>query len=75
MGKAINVFKNSYEEISHNARTIEDQRLPLLSILMLAQINFVQKNYQEALNFYKKALLLHKGLPYKARLGMGYCFY
>lgn len=46
MGKAINVFKNSYEEISHNARTMEDQRLPLLSILMLAQINFIQKNYQ-----------------------------
>ena len=42
---------------------------------MLAQINFIKKNYQKSLDLYKKCLEINKSLPVKARLGMAYSFY
>jgi tetratricopeptide (TPR) repeat protein len=42
---------------------------------MLAQINFIKKNYQKALELYKKCLEINKDLPTKARLGMAYSFF
>lgn len=42
---------------------------------MLAQINFIKKNYQKSLDLYKKCLEINKSLPIKARLGMAYSFY
>ena len=73
--RALNVFKNSYGEISQSNRNNDEQKLPIISLLTLAQINFVQRNYAEALNYYKKALLYNRTLPVKARIGMAYCFY
>ena len=46
MSKAANVFKNFYGEISQTSRNNEEQKLPVISLITLAQINFVQKNYQ-----------------------------
>jgi tetratricopeptide (TPR) repeat protein len=43
--------------------------------LVLAQINFVKKNYQKSLELYKKCLELNKNLPTNARLGMAYSFF
>ena len=45
MNKAINAFKSSYEEMSQNNRASDEQKLPTISLLTLAQINFAQKNY------------------------------
>ena len=42
---------------------------------MLAQINFMKKNYVKALELYKKALGVSKTLPIGARLGMAYSFH
>lgn len=45
------------------------------TMLMLAQINFVRRNYAKALELYKKCLETNKKLPSKARLGMAYSFF
>lgn len=44
-------------------------------MLMLAQINFIKKNYQKSLDFYKKCLEINKTLPTKGRIGMAYSFF
>ena len=45
------------------------------TLLMLAQINFIRKNYNKALELYKKALSMGRGVPTGARLAMAYCFF
>lgn len=44
-------------------------------LLVMAQINFLKKNYAKSLDLYKKILQTTKQLPIKARLGMAYSFY
>jgi tetratricopeptide (TPR) repeat protein len=76
LSKAMNVFKKSFEELNHQASKENLQhKLSTVSLLTIAQINFVQKNYSEALSYYKKALIQNKNLPVNARFGMAYCFY
>lgn len=47
----------------------------MIGVLGLAQLAFAKRNYESALNHYKMAMKMNKGLPTKARLGMAYCFY
>jgi hypothetical protein len=62
----------SYEE---TIKTGEGKAFLTSMILMLAQINFIKKNYQKSLDLYKKALQMNKQLPVKGRIGMAYSFY
>lgn len=68
---AFNIFIKSFQEGSSE----QEAALSTISLLGLAQINFVKKSYAKSLEYYKKALISNKNLPSKARLGMGYCFY
>jgi len=38
-------------------------------------MQFAERNYEEALMYFKKALKMKPNLPANARLGMAYCFY
>lgn len=70
-------FQESLASFTRAAETHqgEDETQSVIGMLGLAQILFTKRNYEGALNFYKKALRVNKRLPSKARLGMAYCFY
>lgn len=72
INKALNLVTRIYEEIQ---KTGEGRHLLVTAMLMLAQINFVKKNYHKALDLYKKCLETNKRLPTKARVGMAYSFF
>lgn len=46
-----------------------------IALLGLAQSYFMFKNYEKALEYYKKALLSNRNMPTRGRLGMAYCFF
>lgn len=66
---SINNFNKSVD------KNTEDEGQFVIGILGLAQLAFAKRQYESALNYYKKALKINKALPIKARLGMAYCFY
>ena len=72
---ASSIFSKSYEEFNRHGVFEEGSDCPLFSALGLAQIHFARKNYQQSLEFYKRALEMRRTMPVKARLGMAYCFY
>lgn len=72
VSKALNFVNKTYEE-TH--KTGEGRHLLTTTMLMMAQIHFVKKNYAKSLDLYKRCMEISKGLPTRARLGMGYCFY
>ena len=72
ISNAYNIFIKSYQEAG---RGNGDEAPSVISLLGLAHVHFAKKQYEKALEYYKKALITHKKLPAKARLGMGYCFY
>lgn len=53
----------------------DEEPQSVIGMLGLAQVFFAKRNYEAALNQYKKALKTNKSLPAKARLGMAFCFY
>lgn len=55
--------------------TDESRRVLVTATLVFAQIQFIKKNYQKALDSYKKCLELNRNLPTKARMGMAYSFF
>jgi len=70
--KALSFVNRTYEEVN---KTGEGKHLLTTTTLMLAQIHFIKRNYQKALELYKKCLEISKTLPTKARLGMAYSFF
>jgi RNA polymerase-associated protein CTR9 len=56
-------------------KNTDDEEQSVVGVLGLAQLAFAKRNYEIALNHYKKAMRMNKSLPTKARLGMAYCFY